>query len=279
MAGDGSALQGGTARGPGETWDAVAAGYAAYWSPRFVPYLRRAVELVRPGPRGPLAVPGCGPGEEVILLHRRFPERVIVATDPSAAMLALLRARLRQEGIGRALTSQGTAESLTGSVLEAAAVLSCFTLQFLPRPLEALADWARALALGGTATALFWPRPAPASAFGRLSAAIESTLGESRPEWEPGVRRELPQLGLQLVHEESLAHEIGHASASELFDRLVDAGPFRALLERHGQAALERCRAAWLRDTGLETRGARVVDRPQATLWVLEASGARGGAH
>ena len=55
-----------------EAWDSVAPGYADYWSPRLRPFLHRALESFAPAPAGPLAVPGCGPGDEVLELAQRY---------------------------------------------------------------------------------------------------------------------------------------------------------------------------------------------------------------
>src|SRR6059036_3556548 len=97
-------------RGPGgerrlveEAWDHVAERYCRYWSPRFEPYLDHALSAFEPAPAGPLVVAGCGPGEEVLMMARRFPGRAIVATDLSPAMVAIARRRVEEAGLARAL--------------------------------------------------------------------------------------------------------------------------------------------------------------------------------
>ena len=249
-------------------WSRVAEGYAQYWSPRFRPYLLDAIEALRPPSEGPLGVPGCGPGNEVLLLAERFPGRPIIATDPSTGMLGILWSALRTRGIAHVVASSGGAESLSAFVRQAAGVLSCFSLQLLPNPLAALADWSRALRPGGRIAALFWPRDIRDSAPGRLQDAIEKGTGERRSPWEDTVIQALPRIGLRLASDRTLAHEMAHASPEEYFDELVRSGPLQALEMRLGREALERCRAAWLEG---ETSGARPwKHEPPARLWELE---------
>ncbi|MBI4603266.1 MAG: methyltransferase domain-containing protein [Planctomycetes bacterium] len=256
-----------------ESWSSVAAGYREYWCPRLRPYLERAVELLRPLPHGPIAVPGCGPGEEVLLLAAKHPGRAIVATDPARGMLELLWAELRSRGLWHVLAAPGVAQDLSGSVLQAAAVLSCFTLQLLEDPRVALADWATCLRRGAAVTALFWPRPAPETPHGRLQAVIQRRTAEARPDWEPGALEALPSLGLRLVHDERVARTMEHASPEEYFERLVQAGPLQALLRRRGTGVIAQCRSDWLEDHGLVRKGGRWAHAPEARLWVLEATG------
>ena len=242
--------------------------YAEYWSPRFRPYLVDAAGALRPGPEGPLAVPGCGPGDEVLLLAERFPDRSIIATDPSAGMLGILWAALRARGIAHVVASAGGAESLSAFVRQAAGVLSCFSLQLLPNPLAALADWSRALRPGGRIAALHWPRKPEDSAVGRIREAIERVTGERRADWEDVALEALPRIGLRLVADRTLAHEMVHASAEEYFDELVRSGPLQALEMRFGSDTVAKCRAAWLEG---ETPGARPWRHaPPARLWELE---------
>ena len=251
-----------------EAWTRVAERYAAYWSPRFRPYLLDAVGALRPPPEGPLAVPGCGPGEEVLLLAEQFPERPIIATDPSTGMLRILWSALRDRGIGQVVASSGGAESLSAFVRQAAGVLSSFSLQLLPNPLAALADWSRALRPGGRIAALFWPRKPEDSAVGRLHEAIEKGTGERRPSWEDTALEALPRIGLRLVSDTTVAHEMVHASPEEYFDEIVRSGPLQALEMRAGRDTVERCRAAWL---AAETSSARPWKHaPPARLWELE---------
>ena len=74
-----------------DAWARVATGYHAYWGPRFAPFLRDALAAFAPG-AGPIAVPGCGPGEGARALAARDPARRVVASDPAAPMLAACRA-------------------------------------------------------------------------------------------------------------------------------------------------------------------------------------------
>jgi SAM-dependent methyltransferase len=259
-----------------EAWDFVAEGYQAYWCPRFRPYWEEALDEFQPPPLGPLAVPGCGPGEEVLLLLKRHPDRSIVATDPSQVMIRLVWGRLRASGASSVLANVGAAESLSDFVRQAAGVFSSFSLQLVECPIAALKDWSLALRAGGSIAVLFWPKPLPGTVADRLQAALTSVSGEARPDWEGRALECLSQLGLRLVGDEMLLHEMEHQSPEEYFDRLVASGPLQLFLRRFGRMAVEESRRLWLRDHGLERKGDRWVHRPPARLWVMERLAARG---
>lgn len=249
-----------------DAWSAVASGYLDYWVPRFRPFVEDAVAALgaRALPAGPIAIPGCGPGEEVLLVRSRLPERDVVAMDPSGPMLELLRARVGGEP--RVRVVQADAEAVPAPV---SAILSCFTLQLLDRPLDALAAWSRALAAGGALVVLFWPRQDPATPWGRLRPVIEAETGPWREEWEPDVRARLASIGLVLQGDRDVTHPMRHASPEEAWDRLVDSGSLQGLARRVAPDALARCRARWLADHRLVRDGDAVTHSPAARLWVL----------
>lgn len=256
-----------------QAWSAVAPGYLDYWVPRFRPFLESAMTALAAcgvraeGGGAPIAIPGCGPGEEVLLVRERFPARDVVAMDPSAPMLELLRRRVA--GDARVRVVQADAEALDAHVTGAGAVLSCFTLQLLDRPLEALGAWGRGLAPGGALVVLFWPRQDPASSWGRLRPAIEAEAGPWREDWEPDARSRLGSTGLLLVEDRDVWHPMTHASPEEAWDRLVDSGSLQTLARRVAPHVLARCRERWLADHRLIPDGTAWVHTPAARLWVL----------
>lgn len=257
-------------------WSAVAPGYADYWIPRFRPYLDDALAAfdarLRAG--GDLVIPGCGPGEEVVALARLHPQRRLVALDPSAPMLDLLRARLAREGLAeRVRVVQAPAEATSAHVQGAAGLFSSFTLQLLDRPIKALLDWRRTLCPGGAASILFWPRQAPDSPWGRLRASIEAEGGVWGVDWETACRAEFDRTGLNRTADASLRHPMLHASPHEAWDRLVDACSLQSTARRLGPEAMARCRARWLADPAV-ARGLRpdglFEHAPVARLWCVE---------
>ncbi|HVR76431.1 MAG TPA: class I SAM-dependent methyltransferase [Planctomycetota bacterium] len=262
-----------------EAWDLVSDGYQRYWSPRFRPYLVRAVAAFEPAPAGPLAVPGCGPGEEVLLLAAKHTDRSILAMDISPRMVLTLQASLRQRSLGNVLASVGLADEVSSRLRQAAGVLSAFGLQLLPDPAAALADWSAALRVGGSAAALFWPKPVPRTPFARLANAIEAATGEDRPEWEARTLKTIGAIGLALERNELVSVEMEHSSPEELFDALVRFGPLQVLERRLGSSAVEKARSLWLKDHGLTERGGRWVHAPGARLWVLRKTRAVDEGH
>ena len=252
-------------------WSAVAAGYEAYWIPRFRPFIDDALARFRPGPEGVIAVPGCGPGEEVFRIADRYPDRSVLATDLSRRMIARVWARLREQPRPLVLATVGPADDLSSFVRGAAGVFSSFTLQLLPDPLAALADWRVAVRDVGTITALFWPAPDLADAFGRFRTILARRSGEaSRPDWTAVVREKLPEIGLELVEETALEHEIVHDSPGELARGIVESGPLQVSLRRFGRECLDAVCEEWSRDPGLTERDGQWVHTGRALLWSLK---------
>ena len=249
------------------SWDAVAAAYASYWSPRFLPYLEQALADYDPPP-GDLAVPGAGPGDEAVLLAERFPERTVWALEPAANMLDLLTARGLPPNLN---VRSARAVEVSQHVREAGGVVSSFVLQLLPDRAAALADWRSAAAAGAEARIVFWPRQTEGAWF-RLGEAIQAATGVPRPDWEQHLAARLPELGWTLERSTDLVHAISHADVDEAWWSLVDGCSLQMLLQRAGPQALARCEAAWKADPGLETTPLGVVHRPTARLWILRAS-------
>jgi ubiquinone/menaquinone biosynthesis C-methylase UbiE len=141
------------------SWDEAAAGYEAYFVPRFAPWVSTAVaaSAAAPLPDGPVLVPCCGTFPELAPLAEQYDGREIVGIDLSAGMLRL--ARNRAELLGQQVSLvEGDAVALdhlwTGAC---AAVLSVFGLQQLPDTAAALRSWAATLRPGGRLAVMFWP--------------------------------------------------------------------------------------------------------------------------
>jgi SAM-dependent methyltransferase len=254
-----------------DAWNQAAQGYLAYWSPRFEPYLRRAVEAFRPASLGPLAVEGCGPGDELLLIARKFPGRTIMSTDLSPAMVDLARRRVREAGLASVLVAEDQAGEVAGRVRQAGGVFSSFVLQLLPNPMGVVADWSCALRRDGSITVLFWPRHTGSSAFSRLQRILER-FEDARPHWEEPVLEALYRLGLRVVLDELVAFDMEHRSPEECWQQLLESGPLRAVERRLGKDRLAEAAQEWLRDHGFERKGDAWVHRPEARLWVLERS-------
>ncbi len=251
-------------------WSQVAERYEKYWSPRLRPYVHEALGAFAPPTQGPLLVAGCGPGEELELLARRFPGRPIVGTDLSPAMVALARRRVKEAGLASVLVDRDDAALSSSRLNQGAGVFSSFILQLLPDPVAALEAWTRVLRTGGCLLALFWPRADDASPVARLQRILrEAGLGRE-DDWEPRAIETLCAHGLDLRADRRLEFEMAHASPKEFWNELVESGPLQAAARRSDKETLDLAGKRWLEDHGLERRGAEWVHRPAARLWVFE---------
>lgn len=208
-------------------WDEAAAGYEAYWVPRFAPWVRAAVDslLTAPVPDGPILVPCCGTFPELDELVQRLPDREIVGIDLSAGMVRL--ARERAEQLPNVSIVQGDASSLDPRWNGVCAgVLSVFGLQQLPSPASAMRSWAGALRAGGRMSVVFWPERSERD--GPFAAVRELVNPQSDELWEDELAPAAESTGASIERHEDLAFEIVYSSATEFFDSYVESGPMRA---------------------------------------------------
>jgi SAM-dependent methyltransferase len=96
---------------------------------------------------------GCGTGAlaQTVLEHAAPSE--VVGTDPSAAYIALARARMDDPRVNLEI---GDAQALQAAAATFDAVVSGLVLNFVPRPELAVAEMARVARPGGTVAAYVW---------------------------------------------------------------------------------------------------------------------------
>lgn len=230
-------------------WDETAAGYEAYFVPRFAPWVDLAVAGVTDTdlPDGPILVPCCGTFPELDRLIDRFPDREIVGIDLSPGMIEL--ARDRAAGRPHVEAIVGDAQTLdphwTG---RCAAVVSVFGLQQLPDPLAAVRAWLDALRPGGRLSVVFWPDVTETDGpFALIAAVIRANLpayDDSR--WESELAAAVTDHGAVLDRDELPAFPMTHADAAEYFDAAAHSGPLRSLAIARGDAFMDRLRTEFL---------------------------------
>ena len=68
--------------------------------PRFLPWAQQLLALLPQHlPQGCCCCPGCGPGDELILLHQALPGRRIVGIDLAPGMTQLAQQRIEAAGL------------------------------------------------------------------------------------------------------------------------------------------------------------------------------------
>jgi ubiquinone/menaquinone biosynthesis C-methylase UbiE len=97
---------------------------------------------------------GCGVGAQTVTLARRSPEATIVAMDISEDSLAAAQESIRSAGFRNVVFLRADAYSVTFAPGAFDHVFSCFVLEHLSRPREALAHLRQVLKPGGTITVI-----------------------------------------------------------------------------------------------------------------------------
>jgi ubiquinone/menaquinone biosynthesis C-methylase UbiE len=97
---------------------------------------------------------GCGVGAQTVSLARRSPEATIVAIDISEESLTAAQERIRSAGYRNVVFQQADVYSLTFAPDTFDHVFTCFVLEHLSQPREALAHLKEVLKPDGTTTVI-----------------------------------------------------------------------------------------------------------------------------
>ena len=228
-------------------WDEAAAGYEAYFVPRFAPWVSTAVRAITgdPLPGGPVVVPCCGTFPELDALSEHLPGREIVGIDLSAGMVRLARERSAGNPLARVV--EGDASTLDG-IGPCAAVVSVFGLQQLPEPDAAVASWVAALRPGGRMSVVYWPTDAETDGpFAVLNDVVREHFPRPDDSWERQIAPAAAAAGAVIERDEECAHPMAHPDAASFFDAFTRSGPLRPLVDAQGEEFVGRLRAEFLR--------------------------------
>jgi SAM-dependent methyltransferase len=229
-------------------WDEAAAGYDAYFVPRFAPWVQRAVDvIVEARPEGLIVVPCCGTAPELARLRAGLPDAPLLGVDLSPGMIQRAQARLR--GVAGVTLRVGDAAD-TQSWGQPSALLSCFGLQQLPAPADALAAWTSSLAPGGILSVIFWPTKLEEdSPFAWLGEAVHAELGVGGAaiDWGGRLGVAVERGGGELLRDEQVAATMQHADVEAFWEAALHSGRMRALYNTCGQDLMARVKARLLK--------------------------------
>jgi SAM-dependent methyltransferase len=229
------------------SWDEAAAGYEAYFVPRFAPWVSTAVRAVTGAalPDGPVVVPCCGTFPELDALAEHLPGREFVGIDLSEGMVRLARERSATHPLARVVRAD--ASTLDG-VGPCAAVVSVFGLQQLPEPDGAVASWVAALRPGGRLSVVFWPTdPEADGPFALLNDVVREHFPRPDDSWERLIAAAAAAPGAVVERDEECAHPMSHPNPAAFFDAFTRSGPLRPLVDARGEEFVGRLRAEFLR--------------------------------
>src|SRR5262245_46336863 len=112
------------------SWDEAAAGYDAYFTPRFRPGIEAAQgEVIAHGSDlrpGDGRAPCCGPASDLAGLSPQPGRRTVRAFDSTAGMTELARRNLDKHGVAAELSVRDCRDLSSDYAGRAAALISCF---------------------------------------------------------------------------------------------------------------------------------------------------------
>jgi SAM-dependent methyltransferase len=228
-------------------WDEAAAGYEAYFVPRFAPWVTTAVRAITadPLPDGPVVVPCCGTFPELDALSEHLPGREIVGIDLSVGMVRLARERSARHPLARVV--EGDASTLDG-LGPCAAVVSVFGLQQLPEPDDAVRSWVTALRPGGRMSVVYWPTdPETDGPFAVLNQVVREHFPRPGDSWEGRIAPAATASGAVIERDEDCVHPMSHPDPAAFFEAFTRSGPLRPLVDASGEAFVGQLREEFLR--------------------------------
>lgn len=191
--------------------------YAKFAGERSRPFRDLVAQIGASDPRLVLDL-GCGDGPLTLGLSARWPDARIVGVDSSATMLAT--ARTHDSG-GRVDWVEADLTHWDPAAYAGApdVIVSNALLQWIPRHLELLAEWASALAPGG------WLAIQVPGNFGAPSHALMREIARAHPRRDDlaiALRRPAsaePTTYLQILHRAGLATDVWETTYLHVLDR------------------------------------------------------------
>src|SRR5690606_19734598 len=186
------------------------------------------LDLAAVGPGGRVLDVAAGAGDQTLAIARRVgPAGRAPGNDPSPALLALSRPRVRKAGFDGLETMAGDAESLRLDPESFDVAVCRLGLMLLPRPVNALRAMRQALVPGGRVCSLVFGRPDRNPCVAILMKTAVEHAGVPMP--DPGRPGGLFSLGmpgaLERIHEEAGFGEIAVSVAEAPFE-LPSAGHY-----------------------------------------------------
>jgi len=246
-----------------ESWSTISNEYEKVLVPRFAPWTQNALDALRdavnkdtksePADIAPSSalVLCCGPGHELLPIAKILgPTSKVLGTDLAPGMIAAARERieLECEKEGNIIykecitTEVGDAQDPPGAGGPYHVIFSAFGLQQLPRPISAVESWFDRMQPGGICVFIYWPPHPPKitgeddSPFEVWGDLVKRKLGKENKEdpWDENIQAAIAAAGGEIMHDESIVHDICWKNAKDLFDGMSRAGPWHALRLRRG---------------------------------------------
>lgn len=231
------------------SWSMVAQNYDELFSRLFRPWQHDTIaqlqDALPASVQGSIAVPACGPGQELPLLAAAFPHSRIIGIDLADGMVAVAQKLVAAQGLADRVEVRVGDASCLDDLAPLCAVVSVFGLQQMPAPAQVLANWTRALSPGGVLSVCFWPLSVEeAGPWQRLT----QLTAPARPaaDWEAGIPGEALAHGADLVRDERVQHGMEWASVGAFWEGMTRAGPWHSRLLAYGEQHMEDLRRQFM---------------------------------
>lgn len=218
-------------------WNTIAAGYVADLLPIFALYARDAIALGRLPARAHVLDVAAGPG--TLSLQVAAAAERVVAVDFAEAMVAQLRRRAAEAGIGNVEIHQADAQSLPFADASFDAAFSMFGLMFFPDRAAGFRELARVLRPGRHAVVSSWAPldqvPLMAALFDTLRACLPGlpfAAGKGPLADVEEFRLEMADAGFREVEIHTTAHRNAYPSMRAFWESNVRSSAPVALLKQ-----------------------------------------------
>ncbi|KAL4519150.1 hypothetical protein Ndes2526B_g00247 [Nannochloris sp. 'desiccata'] len=241
----------------GSSWTKIASPYREHFVPRFLPWIKDTCNALidqKPDLKGVIFVPGCGTGDEIVMLAEKLPEASFLGLDLSEGMIEVAREVAAVAGISDKVEFKvGDASTVPTQELSPpftppfSAIFSCFALQQLPNPREALAAWTKALAPGGILVACFWPPGMEKEGPWRQLIDTFPPQKKTTEDWGSGVLEDVLRLcSTEVILDTSITHEMSWPSVEDFWERMTRDGPWYSRRVQLGDAYMAEAKKRFM---------------------------------
>ena len=225
-------------------WDLVADGYADANTEFFAGFNKAAMNLLELAKTDRVLDVGCGPGTLALVAAEKVAS--IDALDFSENMIAVLRKRIKQEGLSNVTPLVGDGQNLPHTDNEFDATLSMFGLMFFPDRAKGLAEMYRTLKPGGRACVASWA-PTDQSPLMQVMFGALRTINPDIPKPQTDIAslenpdvlaNELSQAGFRDVEVHKVTHGVEFSDAETFWEELTKgSAPVLMMQKKMGEDA------------------------------------------
>lgn len=234
------------------SWDSVSEDYSQMISPFNNLAIKRAIKLLPPHLiSGPVLIPGVGPGYELEMLHKKYPEANFIAFDYSHEMVALAQKRIDEKiKSNKIKIAQLDLMDLEEDI--SALTISFFLTHIMPDQVSAAIKQLKSLKKAGTLAMVYVPpKQRPEGPLFSFFKATNEVLNTPANDWEVNIKEEFKKLQVKDLELTDLMIEWSFRQIED-FRKMMETLPrVKAIKNKISSELYEKIWTLYQKDSGL----------------------------